>query len=138
MENYSSNDSVNKNLGWRSFFWSATMLLALSGLAYVADYKLMWSILSLIATMIILIINIVACLPGKNNYSTKLKYLKNSISSMPIWCKYILDFLSLMILGKLIGFGDWMLWTFVILLTFVDVLYFYKINKKDKENESLI
>lgn len=137
MENYSSNDSVNKNLGWRSFFWSAIMLLALSGLAYVADYKLMWSILSLIATMIILIINIVACLPEKNNYSTKLKYLKNSISSMPIWCKYILDFVISMILGKLIGFDDWLLWTFVILLTSVDVLYFYKISKKNKENEPL-
>lgn len=65
MGNYSSNFSAYKGIGWRSLFGSAIALYALSGVSYIFGCRLAQSILSLIAAMIILIINIVASLPEK-------------------------------------------------------------------------
>lgn len=137
MGNYSSNFSTNKGISWRSLFWSAIALFALSGISYIFGYRLAWNILTLIATMIILIINIVASLPEKGNSDTILERFRRSVSSMPLFYKYALDLVCIVSLGNTIGFDDWLLWTFVILLTSVDVLYFYKISKKNKENEPL-
>lgn len=137
MGNYSSNFSAYKGIGWRSLFGSAIALYALSGVSYIFGCRLAQSILSLIAAMIILIINIVASMPEKSNSDTRLERFRRSISSMPLGYKYALDLVCIVSLGNTIGFDDWLLLTFVILLISVDVLYFYKISKRDQDDKPL-
>ena len=132
MDNYSSNSPVNKGIGWRSLFWSAIGLLAVGGVAYALGYELVWSILSLMAVVVIFIFSFVSCLPEKGNNDAGWGYFRHSLASIPIGYKFVLDLACLAVLGMLIGFDDWYVWTLVALIVLIDCTIFYKARKRDK------
>ena len=132
MENHSSNSPKHGRIGWCGLFWSMTGLLAASGVAYALGYELVWSILSLMAVVVIFIFSFVSCLPEKGNNDAGWGYFRHSLASIPIGYKFVLDLACLAVLGMLIGFDDWLVWTLVTLIVLIDCTIFYKAHKRDK------